>query len=111
MAQDARTRAKDGVIYTGADAWREDIPPRTAARARTVPVLEAERARLQAELDEVCCSVLLRNGWAGRLTDWPVLFAMNRERAVGGADGSASGSDTGERAGQERRAGRDGTGA
>jgi hypothetical protein len=51
--QDARARARSDTPYTGSDVWRPDIPPRTLARARTVPVLETERDRLQAELKEV----------------------------------------------------------
>jgi hypothetical protein len=48
-----KARARSGEAYTGLDAWRNDLPPRTAARARTVPRLEAERQRLRKELDEV----------------------------------------------------------
>ncbi|TFK39969.1 hypothetical protein BDQ12DRAFT_704868 [Crucibulum laeve] len=35
------------------DMWREDIEPRTAVAARTVPVLEAEVKRLRESLAEV----------------------------------------------------------
>ena len=35
------------------DIWREDLHPRAATRARTIPLLERERERLLAELQEV----------------------------------------------------------
>jgi hypothetical protein len=53
IIREARDRAASGEAYAGADTWRPDIPPRQAARARTVPILEAERERLLAELAEV----------------------------------------------------------
>jgi hypothetical protein len=36
------------------DAWREDLTPRQAVRARTVPLLEQERDRLKGYLAQVC---------------------------------------------------------
>ncbi|KAI0832133.1 hypothetical protein BC628DRAFT_1351815 [Trametes gibbosa] len=47
----ARTRRQTG--YDGSDIWREDLPPRAAVRARTVPMLEKERDRLRAELAQL----------------------------------------------------------
>ncbi|KAI0774776.1 hypothetical protein BD413DRAFT_536292 [Trametes elegans] len=47
----ARARKQAG--YDGHDVWREDLQPRAAVRARTVPLLERERDRLQAELSEL----------------------------------------------------------
>ncbi|KAF8705417.1 Nnf1, partial [Rhizoctonia solani] len=35
------------------DEWKPDIDPRTAVRARVMPVLEKEQAELQKELDEL----------------------------------------------------------
>ncbi|KAB5594980.1 hypothetical protein CTheo_1613 [Ceratobasidium theobromae] len=35
------------------DEWKPDIDPRTAVRARVLPVLEREQAELQKELDEI----------------------------------------------------------
>lgn len=35
------------------DAWRSDIPPRAAVHAVTVPLIEAERVRLESEIEEV----------------------------------------------------------
>ncbi|KAF9646490.1 hypothetical protein BDM02DRAFT_3004751 [Thelephora ganbajun] len=35
------------------DIWREDLHPRAATRARTIPLLEKERERLLAELQEL----------------------------------------------------------
>lgn len=47
----ARARRQTG--YGGKDVWREDLQPRGAVRARTVPLLEKERDRLRAELSQV----------------------------------------------------------
>lgn len=46
----ARKQAED---YDGKDIWKEDLPPRAAVRAKTVPLLQQERDRLKAELAEV----------------------------------------------------------
>jgi hypothetical protein len=35
------------------DAWRPDIQPRAAVHAVTVPLLEAERVRLETAIEEV----------------------------------------------------------
>ena len=48
---DAKLRKQKGVVRP--DIWREDLHPRAATRARTVPLLEKERERLLAELQEV----------------------------------------------------------
>jgi len=48
---DAKLRKQRGEVRT--DVWREDLHPRAATRARTVPLLERERERLLAELQEV----------------------------------------------------------
>ncbi|EIW58256.1 uncharacterized protein TRAVEDRAFT_58600 [Trametes versicolor FP-101664 SS1] len=47
----ARARRQTG--YDGRDVWREDLQPRGAVRARTVPLLEMERDRLRAELSQL----------------------------------------------------------
>ncbi|KAI0630834.1 hypothetical protein C8Q77DRAFT_1135434 [Trametes polyzona] len=47
----ARARKQAG--YDGKDVWREDLQPRAAVRARTVPILEKERDRLRAELSQL----------------------------------------------------------
>ncbi|KAI0794209.1 hypothetical protein C8Q74DRAFT_1247337 [Fomes fomentarius] len=47
----ARARKQAG--YDGKDVWREDLQPRAAVRARTIPLLEQERDRLQAELSQL----------------------------------------------------------
>lgn len=52
---DARARKKAG--YTGKDVWREDLQPSAAARARIMPILESERDRLKAQLQEVHLSL------------------------------------------------------
>jgi hypothetical protein len=41
------------------DEWKPDIDPRTAVRARVMPVLEKEQAELQKELSEVIIQVSL----------------------------------------------------
>lgn len=48
---DAKLRKRKG--ETRPDSWREDLHPRAATRARTIPLLERERERLLAELQEV----------------------------------------------------------
>jgi len=48
---DAKLRKQRNEVRT--DVWREDLHPRAATRARTVPLLERERERLQVELREV----------------------------------------------------------
>lgn len=35
------------------DSWRSDIPPRATVHAVTVPLLEAERVRLESGIEEV----------------------------------------------------------
>ncbi len=51
VVTEARARKKAG--YTGKDIWREDVQPSAAARARIIPILEAERDRLRVQLEEV----------------------------------------------------------
>ncbi|KAA1475502.1 hypothetical protein DENSPDRAFT_866962 [Dentipellis sp. KUC8613] len=48
---EARARKRRG--ETGKDVWREDLDPRSAVRARVVPVLEAERDRLKDQLTKM----------------------------------------------------------
>lgn len=48
---DAKLRKQKGEARP--DIWREDLHPRAATRARTIPLLERERERLLAELQEV----------------------------------------------------------
>jgi hypothetical protein len=48
---DAKLRKQRGEVRP--DIWREDLHPRAATRAQTVPLLEKERERLLAELQEV----------------------------------------------------------
>jgi hypothetical protein len=51
VVTEARARKQRGEI--GNDVWREDLQPKAAVRARTVPLLEKEAAKLRATLDEV----------------------------------------------------------
>ena len=46
-------RARKQADYDSKDVWREDLQPRAAVRARTIPLLERERDRLRAELAQV----------------------------------------------------------
>ena len=46
-------RARKQADYDSKDVWREDLQPRAAVRARTIPLLEHERDRLRAELAQV----------------------------------------------------------
>ena len=57
VSKEAKHRLLTGE-YDGKDVWRENIAPRDAVRARTIPLLEAERDRLQRELVEVCVIAL-----------------------------------------------------
>lgn len=52
MVTEARERQKAGV-QPGPDTWRVDLDPRTAARARTIPILKNEREELKKRLAEV----------------------------------------------------------
>lgn len=48
---EAKLRKQRGEVRP--DIWMEDLHPRAATRARTIPLLERERSRLLAELQEV----------------------------------------------------------
>ncbi|KAG9127002.1 hypothetical protein FRC07_001082 [Ceratobasidium sp. 392] len=49
---EAKKRLADGSAGSQKDEWRPELDPRTAVRARVLPVLEQENARLQKELEE-----------------------------------------------------------
>lgn len=57
VVTEARARKQTG--YSGSDVWRDDLQPRAAVRARTIPLLQQERDRLKAQLAEVSAVVLL----------------------------------------------------
>lgn len=57
IVTEARARKQSGEI--GNDVWKEDLQPRAAVRARTVPLLENEAARLRATLEKVWDSVTI----------------------------------------------------
>ncbi|OBZ66948.1 hypothetical protein A0H81_13080 [Grifola frondosa] len=46
-------RARKQTAYDGKDVWREDLQPKAAVQARTVPLLEKEKERLLVELKQV----------------------------------------------------------
>ena len=46
---EAKECQKNGIVPK--DAWKPDLAPRTAVRARTVPVLEEERDRMRSQLE------------------------------------------------------------
>ncbi|KLO19126.1 hypothetical protein SCHPADRAFT_912906 [Schizopora paradoxa] len=52
VVTEARERQKAGVLPEP-DTWRADIDPRTAARARTIPILTNERDELKRRLAEL----------------------------------------------------------
>jgi len=52
VVTEARARRQRGET-PGADRWREDLQPREAMRARTIPTLERERDLLRARLAQV----------------------------------------------------------
>jgi len=51
VVAEARVRKKTGEVRT--DVWKEDLHPRAATRARTIPVLEETRDRLLLELEQL----------------------------------------------------------
>ncbi|CAE7216456.1 unnamed protein product [Rhizoctonia solani] len=50
---EAKKRQAEGESANHKDEWKPDIDPRTAVRARVMPVLEREQAELQKELNEL----------------------------------------------------------
>ena len=56
VVTEARARRQRGET-PGADRWREDLQPREAVRARTIPTLVRERDMLRARLAQVRCSL------------------------------------------------------
>jgi hypothetical protein len=48
-----KAQAEGGETVHLGDAWRSDIQPRAAVHAVTVPLIEAERVRLESEVEEV----------------------------------------------------------
>jgi hypothetical protein len=59
VVTEAKQRQRAG--YTGKDIWKEDLKPDAAARAKIIPLLQEERERLQAQLDEVCATTLTQS--------------------------------------------------
>ncbi|KAI0072818.1 hypothetical protein K474DRAFT_1775187 [Panus rudis PR-1116 ss-1] len=51
VVNEAKARKKTG--YDGKDVWRDDLHPGAAIRARTIPLLQQERDRLKAELQQL----------------------------------------------------------
>lgn len=51
VVTEAKVRKEKGEVTKG--VWREDLQPRNAVCARTVPILEAETARLRETLAKV----------------------------------------------------------
>ncbi|KAI6122294.1 hypothetical protein EV401DRAFT_1952141 [Pisolithus croceorrhizus] len=51
VVTEARARKQRGEVDRK-DLWREDLDPRAAVRARTIPVLQAERERLKETLQK-----------------------------------------------------------
>ncbi|GBE86132.1 hypothetical protein BKA93DRAFT_806183 [Sparassis latifolia] len=51
VVTEARARKQTG--YDEKDVWKEDLQPDAAVWARTIPVFEAERDRLRAELEQL----------------------------------------------------------
>lgn len=49
VVTDARARKQRGEMQAK-DIWKEDLEPRAAVRARTIPVLESEVEKLKATL-------------------------------------------------------------
>lgn len=71
----ARKLAEDrGESYEGHDVWRENLPPRAAVRARTIPLLEKERDRLKMQLAEVSPVLTSCHGVLGTLELMRVMF-------------------------------------
>lgn len=51
VVTEAKRRKAEG--YSGKDVWSEDIKPDAAVRGKVMPLLEEERDRLKAQLEEV----------------------------------------------------------
>ncbi|KAG6907133.1 hypothetical protein DXG01_010352 [Tephrocybe rancida] len=51
VVNEAKERKIKGEV--GKDVWREDLEPRAAVSARTVPIMESEAKRLRAALAEI----------------------------------------------------------
>ncbi|KAG8763623.1 hypothetical protein FRC11_014964 [Ceratobasidium sp. 423] len=70
------------------DEWKPDIDPRTAVRARVVPVLEREQAELQKELNELeeqnrkYIARIQRNRAEYRAIDQEIKLRLNRAEQV-----------------------------
>lgn len=60
VVTEARERQAAG-IAPGPDTWRANLPPRTAVRARTIPILRNEKAALEAQLAKVILICALEN--------------------------------------------------
>lgn len=51
IVTEARARKQSGEI--GKDVWKEELKPQSATRARVLPLLEKEAAKLRATLAQV----------------------------------------------------------
>lgn len=88
VVNEAKDRKATGQI--GNDVWKEDLEPRVAVCARTVPILESEVKRLQETLAEVSPglhsrpkSLMFSVRWKRRISNFsPKLNAMCKRRRM-----------------------------
>ena len=81
----ARERHKKG--ESPKEVWRADLAPRAAVRARTIPLLQRERDRMQAVLQEVSLVSYAVSSMARCLS----YLVGRRQHAVGGEKRSSTG--------------------
>ena len=93
----ARARKQAG--YDGKDVWRDDLQPRAAVRARTVPLLEQERDRLRAELAQVRSHSASSPCQPGMVLMTPVCAAHTREHRAAIGDAAERAGERGGRSG------------
>ncbi|EUC59692.1 GDP-mannose transporter, partial [Rhizoctonia solani AG-3 Rhs1AP] len=85
---EAKKRQVEGESTNHRDEWKPDIDPRTAVRARVMPVLEREQVELQKELNELeeqnrkYLARIERNRAEYRAIDQEIKSRLNRAEQV-----------------------------
>ncbi|CAE6440982.1 hypothetical protein ACGC1H_003656 [Rhizoctonia solani] len=85
---EAKKRQAEGENANHRDEWKPDIDPRTAVRARVMPVLEREQAEMQKELSELeeqnrkYLARIERNRAEYRAIDQEIKSRLNRAEQV-----------------------------
>ncbi|KAH7335284.1 hypothetical protein B0J17DRAFT_669398 [Rhizoctonia solani] len=85
---EAKKRQAEGENANYKDEWKSEIDPRTAVRARVMPVLEREQAELQKELSELeeqnrkYIARIQRNRAEYRAIDQEIKSRLNRAEQI-----------------------------